>query len=87
LNKITNPRQEVGEFVLKVVAESVGKPIRVFIGDCCPQIYWPIGKTEQCHADFINIIYRDTLLSNNGHYFALIQTPPEDCECVNLQEN
>jgi hypothetical protein len=90
----------VGEFESNAALKSVCKPIMVFVGDCCHKCTLPIGQTEQCRTDFIEIIYCGTILSKGGHYLALIYVSPEahdhsfvasrgnqKCDTVNLVPN
>jgi hypothetical protein len=76
LDKIANPNQEVGEFVLRSLAQVLKKPINVYYGDCVPRRYEVDGNSDSVDTDnCINIIYKDILNCNSGHYMALLPQP------------
>ena len=69
LTKFSPPEQQVGEFVLNALVNVICKPIMVYYSDCPPCVYCPATVNES--SDKVSILYRDTLLSNNGHYMEL----------------
>ena len=72
LTKISHLAQQVREFVLYVLANVICKPIMVYYSDCPPRIYCPATVNELSNK--VSILYRDTLLSNSGHYMALVKS-------------
>ncbi len=74
LIKISNPIQQVGEFVLNAISNILLKEIRVYYGDCPPRTYTPsyIVDPSVTEVKHIHILFSDLLASNNGHYSALV---------------
>jgi hypothetical protein len=81
LDKISNPCEEVGDFVLNAIANVLQKTINVYFADCPPRSYTPNDLDDGAG---INIIFRDLLISNSGHYMALIQQPSAAASSNNL---
>ena len=71
LDKISQPTQQVGEFILNALAKVLNKRIKVFYADCLPRIYKPTADSDE--LDSLSIIYRGSLSSNNGHYMSLVK--------------
>jgi hypothetical protein len=74
LDKISNPTQQVGEFVLIAIANVLHKPVRVFHGGGPPHVYSPSVNDSAGieSSNYINILFRELSSENNGHYYALV---------------
>jgi len=73
LVKISNPGQDVGEFVLRALSNVLQKSIKVYFAECAPRTYSPSDSSISATTDYINIIYKGSSESNRGHYMALIK--------------
>ena len=71
MTKIFHPAQQIREFALYALANFICKTSIVYKSDCFPHVYCPV--TVNNSSDKISILYRDALLSNNGHYMALVK--------------
>ncbi len=80
LDKITQPSQEVGEYVLPALANTIGRPIKLYYSNGDPRIYTPLAPIDVSlpagDSWEVNIIFRDTLANNHGHYMALLRNQP-----------